>query len=72
MKDLQDFLYRHEIRHKDLAFMTGRSERTVHNWIYDSHPLPRSVELLLEAINDGKIDERWLAKKLKVYLKKGR
>jgi hypothetical protein len=31
-------------------------------------PLPRSTDLLLQALAEGKIDESWLAEKLKAYL----
>lgn len=68
MKDLQSFLDQHQIRHKDLAFITGCTTRSVFNWIMGVRPLPRSTELLLQALAEGRIDEAWLAEKLKVYL----
>lgn len=68
MKHLQDFLTSHDIRHQDLAFMTGCTTRTVYNWVEGVRPLPRSVELLLLALEEKKIDEKWLAKKLKRFL----
>ena len=68
MKDLQTLLDRHNIRHRDLAFITGRSIRSVKNWIDDTHPLPRSVELIIAALEDGKIDEKWLAVKLAKFI----
>jgi len=68
MKNLQAFLDDHHIRHKDLAFITGCTTRSVYNWIEGRRPLPRSAELLLQALADGRIDEAWLADRLKVYL----
>ena len=68
MKNLQAFLDEHNIRHKDLAFITGCTTRSVFNWIMGVRPLPRSTELLLQALAEGKIDESWLAEKLKVHL----
>jgi hypothetical protein len=59
---------KHNIRHKDLAFITGRTERAVHQWVYGIRPLPRSTELLLKALDDGRIDEKWLASKLSEHL----
>lgn len=66
--NLQDLLTKHNIRHKDLAFMTGRTERAVHMWVYGISPLPRSVELLLLALDDGRIDEKWLAEHLAKHI----
>lgn len=68
MNDLQAFMTRHKIRHRDLAFITGRSIRAVANWTGGERPLPRSTELLLLALEEGKIDEQWLAGKLSKYL----
>jgi hypothetical protein len=68
MKDLQTILDRHNIRHKDLAFMAGYTIRAVGQWKAGERPVPRSVQLLLQAIEDGRIDEAWLAEKLRTYL----
>tara|TARA_R110000868_G_scaffold62328_4_gene188461 strand:+ start:9765 stop:10067 length:303 start_codon:yes stop_codon:yes gene_type:complete len=68
MRDLQTFLDEHQIRQKDLAFITGCTTRSVFNWITGARPLPRSTELVLEALADGKIDEKWLAEKLAKHL----
>ena len=68
MRNLQAFLDQHQIRHKDLAFITGCTTRSVFNWIMGVRPLPRSTDLLLQALAEGKIDETWLAEKLKSYV----
>jgi len=68
MRDFQQILDRHNIRHKDLAFMAGYTIRAVGQWKAGERPVPRSVQLLLQAIEDGRIDESWLADKLKAYL----
>ena len=65
---LQDRLTKLNIRHRDLAFITGRTIRAVHQWVYDIRPLPRSTDLLLQALEDGRIDEKWLASKLSQHL----
>jgi hypothetical protein len=67
MRDFQQILDRHNIRHKDLAFMAGYTIRAVGQWKAGERPVPRSVQLLLQAIEDGRIDESWLADKLKAY-----
>ena len=68
MQNLQTFLDRHNIRHKDLAFITGCTTRSVFNWITGRRDLPRATSLLLQALDEGKSDEAWLAEKLKVHL----
>lgn len=65
---LQALMKKHEIRHRDLAFITGRTERAVHQWVHGHRPLPRSTCLLLEALDEGLISERWLATKLSRHL----
>lgn len=62
--NLQSLLHKHNIRHRDLAFITGRTTRAVTHWVQGERPLPRSTELLLLALDEGKIDEKWLAKQL--------
>jgi len=68
MRDFQQILDRHNIRHKDLAFMAGYTIRAVGQWKAGERPVPRSVQLLLQAIEDKRIDEAWLADKLRAYL----
>ena len=68
MTDLQSFLDRHKIRHKDLAFITGCTTRSVVNWLAGVRPLPRATDLLLQALDEGRIDEKWLAEKLARHL----
>jgi hypothetical protein len=68
MINLQDVLDRHNIRHKDLAFMAGYTIRAVGQWKAGERPVPRSVQLLLKAIDDGRINEQWLADNLRAYL----
>ena len=62
--NLQRFLDDHNIRHKDLAYITGCTERAVYNWVQGIRPLPRSARLLLMALEEGKINEKWLARSL--------
>ena len=65
---LQARLTKLNIRHKDLAFITGRTERAVSMWVHGLRPLPRSTEILLQALEDGLIGEAWLARVLSSHL----
>ena len=67
---LQARLTKLNIRHKDLAFITGRTERAVHHWVYGIRPLPRCADLLLTALEDGLIGEAWLARELSKHIPK--
>jgi hypothetical protein len=62
--NLAKMLHKHQIRHQDLALISGRTTRAVTQWVHGIRPIPRSLELVLLALDDGKIDEKWLAKKL--------
>jgi hypothetical protein len=68
MTNMQEILDRHKIRHQDLAFMAGYTIRAVGQWKAGERPVPRSVQLLLKAIDDGRINEQWLADNLKAYI----
>ena len=58
MTDLQSILDRHNIRQKDLAFITGCTTRSVYNWVQGRRELPRAASLLLQALDEGRIDAR--------------
>ena len=68
MSSLAALMRKHRIRHKDLAFITGRTERAVHQWVHGIRPPPRCATLLLAALDDGRIDEKWLGANLAQYL----
>lgn len=63
-KELRDLMRRHGVIQRDLATLTGRTERAVYNWMQGTRPLPRSVELLLLALDEGRIDANWLVSKI--------
>jgi hypothetical protein len=62
---LQDLMRRHGILHRELAVITGRTERAVYYWVHGKRPVPRSTELLLLALDEGRIDANWLISKIK-------
>jgi hypothetical protein len=51
---------------RDAALLTGSTTRTVELWRAGSNPTPRAVTLLLNALEQGKIDIDWLAQQLEV------
>ena len=51
----------HEIRHRDLALIAGRTERAVSMWVNGHRPVPRAVAFVLLALDQDKISPEWLA-----------
>jgi len=56
----------HEIRHRDLALIAGRTERAVSMWVNGHRPVPRAVAFVLLALDHGKISPDWLAYHLRI------
>ena len=44
----------------DVALVGGTSRRAVEKWRSGEHPVPRAIALILDAMQDGKIDGDWL------------
>lgn len=63
--DLKELMQRHGMLHRDLALISGRTERAVYYWVHGGRPLPRAIELLLLALDEGRIDASWLISKIR-------
>lgn len=48
------------ISNKDLATITGKSERQVTSWLSGVHPVPRLVAILMRGFLENQIDRNWL------------
>lgn len=64
-EELNQILTRHEMRHADLAALANVTTRSVHNWTSGKWPVPRTLAILLRAIDKGLITETWLVKQIK-------
>lgn len=58
-------LSEHDIRHRDVALIANVTRRAVSMWANGHLPVPRPVALMLFAIDDGLVGEKWLAKRLR-------
>lgn len=59
--DLQTWLTHYRLMHADLALICGVSERCVRFWVSGARPMPKTLLLLMQAVDDGRIDLDWLA-----------
>ena len=67
-EELNQILTRHELRHADLAVLAKVTTRAVHNWTSGKWPVPRTLAILLRAIDKGLITEAWLSDQ--IYLER--
>lgn len=58
---LRQWMERHGLVQGDVALMCGVSDRSVRSWVSGQHAIPQSVTLLMQAVDDGKVDLGWLA-----------
>jgi len=59
--DLRSWLKRHGLVQSDLALICGVTERCVRMWVSGCTAIPKTLLLLMQAVDDGKIDIAWLA-----------
>jgi hypothetical protein len=63
-EDLELFCQRQKLRRVDIAWLAGVTSRQVYFWLENHSPIPQSVQLLLKAFGQGKIDARWIVKQV--------
>jgi hypothetical protein len=59
--NLRVWLKRHGLVQSDLALICGVTERCVRMWVSGCTAIPKTLLLLMQAVDDGKIDIAWLA-----------
>jgi transcriptional regulator with XRE-family HTH domain len=63
--NLKKSMDRHGLTVADVSLLTGSSARMVNYWKSGEWPTPRLLELILIALDEGKININWLIAKLK-------
>jgi hypothetical protein len=48
------------LSNKDMATITGKTERQVTSWLSGVHPVPRLVAILIHGLQENQIDREWL------------
>ena len=56
----------HGITADDLATISGKTTRQVRSWLSGAFPVPRMLALILIALDEDRIDGRWLVSKIRV------
>lgn len=57
---LIELMSRHGLSREDLASISGKSVRQVYSWTSGIFSVPRSVAIVLYAVDDGRIDPQWI------------
>lgn len=63
-EELIDRMTALELTVADVAILAKTTRRAVEKWRAGIHPVPQSLVLVLDALQEGKIDMEWLAKKI--------
>lgn len=64
-EEYQALVLRTGLRQIDIAWMMGVTGRQSQRWWCGASPIPRSVELLLKGLAEGKLKPRWFRKRIK-------
>lgn len=62
--ELIEIMNRHQMKTKDLAIMAGVTMRAAQKWIAGQNPIPRSVALVLYAIETKRVSDKWIVHKI--------
>lgn len=62
--ELIDIMGRQQLTTKDLAIMAGVTMRAVQKWIAGQNPIPRSVALVLYAMETKRLSDKWIVHKI--------
>ena len=61
-RDLKKYLQKHNLRQSDLAWIAGVNVRHARSWAIGEYAVPRYVELILKALEEGHITVQWIAR----------
>jgi len=62
--EMLDIMNRHKLSRADIAAISGKSQRQVFSWEKGIFSVPRTVALMLYALDEGKVDARWIISKI--------
>jgi hypothetical protein len=56
---------RHGLSREDLAAIAGKTTRQTYSWTTGIFAVPRSLAIVLYALDEGKIDPGWIVKAIR-------
>ena len=62
--EMLEIMSRHKLSRADIAAISGKSPRQVFSWEKGIFAVPRTVSLILQALDEGKVDSKWLIAKI--------
>ena len=62
--ELIEIMNRRQMKTKDLAIMAGVTMRAAQKWISGQNPIPRSVALVLYAMENNRVSDKWIGHKI--------
>ena len=62
--ELAEIMSRHKLSRADIAAISGKSSRQVFSWEKGLFSVPRTLALILYAIDEDKVDAKWIIAKI--------
>lgn len=66
---LRALLLKNDLRQADFGWICGVHLRQVRAWVCGEYPVPQYAALLIMAFDEGLLDAKWLAKKIRIGVK---
>lgn len=62
--EMLEIMSRHKLSRADIAAISGKSPRQVFSWEKGIFSVPRTVALILYALDEDRVDTKWLIAKI--------
>jgi hypothetical protein len=59
-EELIDIMTRHKLSRADIAALAGKTTRQAFSWEKGIFAVPRTLALILYALDEGRVDIRWV------------
>lgn len=68
--ELKKLMAEQGLSNRDLATITGKTDRQVTSWLSGAHPVPRLVAILMHGLRENQINRDWLLEIVCLELRK--
>lgn len=62
--EMLEIMSRHNLSRADIAAISGKSPRQVFSWEKGIFSVPRTVALMLYALDEGRVNAKWIIAKI--------